>query len=101
QAAIWALLRFRAHVDGTHYYTKSLGGLHLAFVAFNPANKSDSKVTSWAGLVEASLDNLFDVITMQDRLDGGISILIRCPGTEIPTSTEELTVDIYITPREV
>lgn len=40
---------------------------------------------------------------MQDRLDGGISLLIRCPGSEVPLSlaAEKLTVDVYITPREL
>jgi hypothetical protein len=39
---------------------------------------------------------------MQDRLDGGISILMRCPGSEAPEShsPEQFTIDLYITPRE-
>ena len=40
---------------------------------------------------------------MQDRLDGGISLLIRCPGSDFPSNlaTENITVDLYITPREL
>ncbi|KIK18696.1 hypothetical protein PISMIDRAFT_108977 [Pisolithus microcarpus 441] len=101
QVAIRALLRFNAHVDGMHYLTKSPDGLHLAYVAFNPANKPESKAISWSDLVEASLDDVFDAITMQDCLDGRLSVLIRCPGTEIPSSIEQLTVNVYITPCEV
>ena len=40
---------------------------------------------------------------MQDRLDGGISLLIRCPGSE-PLSNlaaEKITLDIYVTPHEL
>lgn len=39
---------------------------------------------------------------MQDRLDGGISILMRCAGSEASEmlSPEHFTVDLYITPRE-
>lgn len=40
---------------------------------------------------------------MQDRLDGGISLLIRCPGSEVgsPMSPKKITINLYITPREL
>lgn len=40
---------------------------------------------------------------MQDRLDGGISILIRCLGSEPPLNlaAEKITFDIYVTPRKL
>ena len=40
---------------------------------------------------------------MQDRLDGGLSVLIRCPGSDLPSSLafNKLTVDLYVTPREL
>jgi len=40
---------------------------------------------------------------MQDRLDGGISLLIRCAGSEavLTTSPEKVLLDLYITPREL
>ena len=40
---------------------------------------------------------------MQDRLDGGISLLIRCPGSE-PLSNlaaEKITLDICVTPHKL
>jgi hypothetical protein len=39
----------------------------------------------------------------QDRLDGGISLLIRCPGSEATAALlpEHISLDLYITPREV
>ncbi|KAI5980554.1 hypothetical protein EDD15DRAFT_2367872 [Pisolithus albus] len=67
QAAIRALLRFGAHIDGMHYHTKSPGGLHPAYVAFNSANKPESKAIGLSDLVEASLNDIFDVITMQHQ----------------------------------
>jgi hypothetical protein len=46
--------------------------------------------------------NIFQ-ITIQDHLDGGISLLIRCAGSEaVPTtSPEEALLDLYITPHEL
>jgi hypothetical protein len=40
---------------------------------------------------------------MQDRLDGGISFLIRCPGSNATStmSAERVAVDLYVTPREL
>jgi hypothetical protein len=39
---------------------------------------------------------------MQDQLDGGISILMHCAGSEAPEphSPERFTIELYITPRE-
>jgi hypothetical protein len=40
---------------------------------------------------------------MQDRLDGGISLLIRCAGydTGANSSLDKVPIDLYITPREL
>jgi hypothetical protein len=40
---------------------------------------------------------------MQDRLDGGISILLCCPGANAfpNVGPEQITVDLYVTPREL
>lgn len=40
---------------------------------------------------------------MQDRLDGGISILLHCPGANAPPNLgpEQITVDLYVTPQEL
>lgn len=43
--------------------------------------------------------NIFQ-ITMQDRLDGGISLLVRCAGSEAVTP-EQVPLDLYITPHEL
>ena len=64
QAAIRALLRHGAHEDGSHYHTRSTGGLHPAYAGFNPINKTENKVLSRTDLVEASLDDVFDAVSM-------------------------------------
>jgi len=40
---------------------------------------------------------------MQDHLDGGISLLLRCPGSDCPANltADKVTVDVYITPCEL
>jgi hypothetical protein len=40
---------------------------------------------------------------MQDCIDGGITLLVQCPGSEVSStiSPEELALDIYITPCEL
>ncbi|KIK75319.1 hypothetical protein PAXRUDRAFT_36992 [Paxillus rubicundulus Ve08.2h10] len=105
QAAIWALLRYGAHQDGAHYHTKTPNGLHPAYAAFNPSQNNKTKVISRTDLISASLDNVFDAITTQDRLDGGFSLLIWCPGSqpvsESKPTADKITVDLYVTPHEL
>ena len=40
---------------------------------------------------------------MQDRLDGGLSIILRCPGfkSSDTLTPNKITVDVYITPRKL
>lgn len=40
---------------------------------------------------------------MQDRLDGGISFLIRCPGFNVQpdVTADKIPMDVYITPCKV
>ncbi|KAI6023265.1 hypothetical protein PISMIDRAFT_118343 [Pisolithus microcarpus 441] len=101
QVAIQALLRYGAHEDGMHHHTKSLGSLHPAYAAFNPTDKTEGKVIHRMEVVEASLGDVFDVITLQDHLDSRLSVLIRCPGSDSPIAAEKLSVDVYITPHKV
>ncbi|KIK11675.1 hypothetical protein PISMIDRAFT_19337 [Pisolithus microcarpus 441] len=100
QAAIQALLRYGAHEDGTHHHVKSPGGLHPAYAAFNPVDKTKGKIIRRTDLIEASLGDVFDAITLQDCLDSGLSVLVRCPGSDT-ISAEELAVDVYVTPHKI
>ncbi|KAG0692684.1 hypothetical protein DFH29DRAFT_770940, partial [Suillus ampliporus] len=102
QAAAHTLLWHDTHLDGTHYQTRRPNGLHPSYAAFNSFVKTKERSISRDKFVEASLQDLFDSITIQDRLDGGISLLIRCLGFKAETalSPEDITVDLYVTPQE-
>jgi len=63
-AAIRALLRHGVHQDGAHHHTKLQGSLHPAYVAFNPAQKSEHKDLTKTGIVEASLSDVFDAVCL-------------------------------------
>ncbi|KAG1733399.1 uncharacterized protein EDB91DRAFT_1084453 [Suillus paluster] len=87
QAAARALLRHDAHIDGSHYQTRMLGGLHPSYISFNQSsnvNKAEEWSLTHSKLLDAATQDVFDALTMQDRLDGGISVLIRCAGSETP-----------------
>ncbi|KAF8424252.1 hypothetical protein L210DRAFT_3653569 [Boletus edulis BED1] len=104
QATIHALLRHGAHTDGAHYHTKTPNGLHPGYPAFTTVEKSvDAKTFHKRELIEASLNDLFDAVTMQDCLDGGISVLLRCPGfqSHIPLMADQIMVDAYVILREL
>ncbi|KIJ59025.1 hypothetical protein HYDPIDRAFT_171016 [Hydnomerulius pinastri MD-312] len=63
QAIACALLRHKAHLDATHYQSRTPGGLHPSYVAFNPSPvPEDSRVLTKHELVEASLGDVFDVL---------------------------------------
>ncbi|KAG1719914.1 hypothetical protein EDB19DRAFT_1836334 [Suillus lakei] len=109
QAAARALLWHDAHLDGTHYHTRRPNGLHPLYAAFNSFIKTKECSISRDEFVEVSLRDLFDSIehepcqiTIQDHLDGSISLLLRCPGFKAETalSPEDITVDLYVTPWE-
>ncbi|KAG1727172.1 uncharacterized protein EDB91DRAFT_1013608, partial [Suillus paluster] len=104
QATARALLRHNSHQDGSHYHTKTAGGLHPLYIKFNKVLTSqDERMITHEEFVEAALEDVFDALCMQDRLDGGISLLIRCPGSQARDSLtpEWIAVNVYVTPREL
>lgn len=119
QAAARALLRHDVHIDGAHYQTRTIGGLHPLYIGFNEPTNETERTLTHSELTEAALQDVFDAvsvphlfflklndisqITLQDRLDGGISLLIRCAGSEATASIspEQFPVDVYITPHEL
>ncbi|KAG2033053.1 hypothetical protein BDR03DRAFT_1014708 [Suillus americanus] len=78
------------------------GGLHPSYITFNSYSSSDEQSIMQEYFLRAALQDMFDMITMQDCLDGGISILMRCAGSEASEalSPEHFTIDLYITPWE-
>ncbi|KAG1770858.1 hypothetical protein EV702DRAFT_1202186 [Suillus placidus] len=104
QAAARVLLRHDSHLDGTHYHTRTPAGLHPSYIAFNEALTSpDKRMITHEEFVEATLQDIFDAVCVQDHLDRGISLLIRCPGSHATStlSAEHIAVDLYVTPREL
>ncbi|KAI9574342.1 hypothetical protein HD554DRAFT_2229599 [Boletus coccyginus] len=95
QAAIRSLLRYGVYEDDTHHHTRTPGGLHPSCVYFNPPTQNYNGTP----LLDQTTGDLFDA----DRLDSGISLLIRCPGFEVPpdVTADQLDVDIYVTPHEL
>ena len=62
QAAICAILRHGAHEDGTHYHTKTRGGLHPAYFRFNTTEDAGQKRLSKVALTEAAIKDVFDAV---------------------------------------
>ncbi|KAF8452804.1 hypothetical protein L210DRAFT_962285 [Boletus edulis BED1] len=100
-AAIRAILRHGAHVDGAHFHMKTPAGLHPAYIGFTPPIPSEELVQCRTDFVEESLNDIFDVVRSIFAL--GISILIRCPGYDLrpKLTVEKIAVDVYITPHEL
>ncbi|KAG2052117.1 hypothetical protein BDR06DRAFT_888520 [Suillus hirtellus] len=100
QTAAHALLRHEAHIDDIHYHTQKPGSLHPSYIAFNSYTSSDERSIMQEDFLKATLQDIFDSITMQDRLDGGISILMYCAGSGASgtLSLEHFTINLYITP---
>jgi hypothetical protein len=66
QALGRALLRHDAHIDGTHYQTKTPGGLHPSYIAFHstaPEFKPSGRTLSRKELTEAALQDMFDAVS--------------------------------------
>ncbi|KAF9231996.1 hypothetical protein BU15DRAFT_81740 [Melanogaster broomeanus] len=97
QAVARAVLKHNAHLDGNHYHMRTSGGLHPSYIAFQPNPKSKERTITNEEFVDAASQDILDAITQQDRLDSGISVLIRCPGSAIGPkfSAERVAVDLY------
>ncbi|KAG1758578.1 hypothetical protein EDD22DRAFT_753537, partial [Suillus occidentalis] len=89
QAAACALLRHDSHLDGTHYHTRMPAGLHPSYIAFNEALASpDKRMITHEEFAEAALQDIFDAVSL---------ISYFSPYG----SAECITVDLYVTPREL
>ena len=64
QVATCAFLRHDAHLDGTHYLTRTLNGLRPSFVGFNPTPLPGKAAQSKRELVDASLKDVFDAVSL-------------------------------------
>ncbi|KAG1828057.1 hypothetical protein DFJ58DRAFT_737991 [Suillus subalutaceus] len=83
--------RFTMSSIATLHTSMKLGGLHPSYISFNAtAKQTDERTLSHDALVEAALQDVFDALTIQDRLDATAS-----------TTPEQLPINVYITPREL
>lgn len=65
QAAARALLRHDSHIDGTYYHTKTVGGLHPSYIAFQSDGQEleSGRALSHKELIEAMLQDIFDTVS--------------------------------------
>lgn len=62
QAAARALLRHDTHVDGTHYQTRRLGGLHPSYIGFNDLPVTEERTLTRSEFTEAAMKDIFDSV---------------------------------------
>lgn len=66
QAAAWALLRHDTHINGSHYQTRTVGGLHPSYISFNrSSNVNEAKEWSLTPnkLLDAATQDVFDAVS--------------------------------------
>lgn len=66
-------------------------------------NGNQQEQAELRNLLDESLGDLFDVATTQDRIDGGITLILRCPGWQTPNdfTIKNAPINVYMTPREL
>ncbi|TFK59790.1 hypothetical protein BDN72DRAFT_905543 [Pluteus cervinus] len=103
--AFRALNRLGAVRDGEHLLTRSLDGLSPMYTDFRKLIKTTA--TSGAARypnstirphLENCRDDLFDAAATLDRIDGGITIIMRCAGSAGIVDVADVSLDTYITP---
>ncbi|KAH7902800.1 hypothetical protein BJ138DRAFT_967103, partial [Hygrophoropsis aurantiaca] len=105
QAGSRSLLRYNLQNNGEHLSTRRPGGLHPSYIGFHSKLEGDD---SSAGDLEKQFlrdttGNIFDAIAVQDRLDGGMTVMVHCPGAEATPNipAEDIALDVYVSPREL
>jgi hypothetical protein len=113
-----AILRHNEHAKD-YFLTRTTGGLHPIYIALHGIRGcSRGEKEEVDALLMGTMQDLFDTVSTLslcsancpvmipikaatlDRADGGITLILRCPGHRA-TSVEDLTVNTYISPREL
>ncbi|KAG6875862.1 hypothetical protein C0992_001988 [Termitomyces sp. T32_za158] len=100
-AAARGILRYGQHL-ADNSATRKPGGLNPGFLDLHALN-AEVNPDELRAVIQECQNDMFDSITAMDVVDGGISILLRCPGF-IPSpnmTSDKLTVDLFVSPREV
>ncbi|KAG6904242.1 hypothetical protein DXG01_011512, partial [Tephrocybe rancida] len=102
-AAARAILRHTIHTDGRHLAENRGAGLHPSYIDLHGrGNDNSPQQKEVRKFLKDMRDDLFDASVVLDRLDGGISLILRCPGFVLdrPIQADDLTVDVLFSPRE-
>ncbi|KAF8329664.1 hypothetical protein F5887DRAFT_923671 [Amanita rubescens] len=93
-AARRAILRQGMHKD----QTDTRDHLHTMFTNLQGAN---ADLRAKRDVVCGTLNDTFDALAALDRIDGGVSVLLHCPGYPVQQdfAVENVSVDMYITPH--
>jgi hypothetical protein len=115
QAAVRAITRHKQSADQTGSSTRVPGGLHPMYVGLQETtpDAQDRKgllENTMADVVDAACIHFlsvtelltFEKLTVLDRIDGGISLLLHCPGHLVTadTNVEDIPIEMYATGRE-
>ncbi|KAF8228368.1 hypothetical protein L208DRAFT_1379395 [Tricholoma matsutake] len=75
--------------------------LHALFFTISNTLKQEQQEVYQ--LHKETLHDLFDSITTLDNIDGGLTVLLCCPGYSVQgdLAAEKITVDTYVSPREL
>ncbi|KAF8878305.1 hypothetical protein BD779DRAFT_1474828 [Infundibulicybe gibba] len=98
-----AMLRQGVCNDNQHLKTRTKNGLQRMFVELhNRMGLTKKELQTFDEELELAIDasnnDLFDA----DRIDGGITVMMRIPGYSTqPIQTNDFTVDVYVPPREI
>jgi hypothetical protein len=119
QAGARATLRYGVHLSDP-FSTRTKGGLHSLYTNIHGrGGQTKIELEEINKLINNSLLDTFDAvslanaipstlpdvakITALDGTDGGISLFLHCPGYKTPPNiaVDDITVDLYISPREL
>ncbi|KAG6905187.1 hypothetical protein DXG01_004375 [Tephrocybe rancida] len=101
--AACAILRHGLHASD-HFKVLNAKGLHPMFVSLHSRGEVEgNEKTEVHQLISDLREDALDAVSALDRLDGGISVFLRCPGFQAPASmgTDSVTVDLVVPPREL
>lgn len=120
RAAARGILRHKQHTAQLANITK--GGLHPLYLELHGRGQAkDGELREINTVLSDTFNDLLDTVSflsvrksklhltkshkvsMLDSIDGGVSLVLRCPGYESSNqiSLENLTIDVYISPSEL
>ncbi|TFK67056.1 hypothetical protein BDN72DRAFT_859416 [Pluteus cervinus] len=107
-AAVRGVNRCGVHEDGHHLSTRQPGGLHPLYMGFralepstspHPVQRAEYRTDVIERELASARADLMDAAAVLDRIDGGVTLLMRCPGCVLPdgATVKDITLDTYTT----